>query len=159
MNKKITIVKQNAAGTEVFRYGGELVRQTSSGLMVSAIFEIPYIQVDEVAFKAGDRSFEYYLYDKWFNIYQVHEGMSAEVKAWYCNICRPMVFTNGQVEYEDMELDLLVYPDGRQVILDRDEFRALRINGHERRLALEGMQELHDIFKDIRALDLASLLA
>jgi len=55
-------------------------------------------------------------------------------------------------------LDLLVYPDGRQSILDREEFRALRIDGHERRMALEGLAELQNIFKDIKDLNLDGLL-
>jgi hypothetical protein len=69
-----------------------------------------------------------------------------------------MLFRDGRIEFDDLALDLLVYPDGRQCILDRDEFRALRINGHERRLALEGLAELQAIFKETGIPDLLKLL-
>lgn len=158
MNKRITIVKRNELGEPVFQYEGEICRHTKKGLLVSAVFGLPQVTEQEMTFVKGDLFHECYLYNKWFNIYQVHAGRSEQIKAWYCNICRPMLFRDGRIEFDDLALDLLVYPDGRQCILDRDEFRALRINGHERRLALEGLAELQAIFKETGIPDLLKLL-
>lgn len=158
MNNPISIIKKNEAGQAVFRYDGQIIRRSDKGVLVSAVFGIPKVTEEEVDFLAGDVFHEYYLYEKWFNIYEVHVGSSDVIKAWYCNLCRPVTISTEQIAYEDLALDLLVYADGRQNILDREEFRALRIGGHERRMALEGLAELQNIFKDIKDLNLDGLL-
>lgn len=158
MNNPISIIKKNAGGQAVFQYEGEIIRQSDRGVLVSAVFGIPKVTEEAVDFLAGDVFHEYYLYEKWFNIYEVHIGNSGVIKAWYCNLCRPVTISTDQIAYEDLALDLLVYPDGRQSILDREEFRALHITGHERRMALEGLAELQNIFKDIKDLNLDGLL-
>lgn len=158
MNTLISIIKKDETGQAVFQYDGQIIHRSDKGVLVSAVFGIPKVIVEEVDFLAGDVFHEYYLYDKWFNIYEVHAGDSPHIKAWYCNLCRPVKISSDQISYEDLALDLLVYPDGKQSILDREEFRALRINGHERRMALEGLSELQDIFKRIGDLHLKELL-
>ncbi len=39
----------------------------------------------------------------------------------------PAEFSDGKIAYIDLALDLLVYPDGRYLILDEDEFEALAL--------------------------------
>jgi hypothetical protein len=158
MNKRITIIKRDEQGKPVFQYQGEICQHTEKGLLVSAIFGLSEVVEQDITLLKGDLFHECYLFGKWFNIYQVHVGHSEHIKAWYCNICRPMLFQEDRIEFDDLALDLLVYPDGRQCILDRDEFRALHINGHERRLALEGLDELRTIFKENKIPHLAKLL-
>ena len=158
MNEMTTIVKKNESGEAVFEYQGNLIRKTERGLLVEAVFGIERVQVEDVAFLKGDLFNEYYLFEKWFNIYEVHTGKTDVIKAWYCNICRPMTHQMNRIAYEDLALDLLVYPDGRYSILDRDEFRALRINGHDRRMALEGLEELLQLFHTSSNLSLVDLL-
>ncbi|MGV8026827.1 MAG: DUF402 domain-containing protein [Anaerolineaceae bacterium] len=158
MNKKITIIKRNERSEPVFQYQGEICQHTEKGLLVSAIFGLPQVMERDITFLKGDRFEECYLFNKWFNIYQVHAGSSGQIKAWYCNICRPMLYQEDRIEFDDLALDLLVYPDGSQTILDRDEFRALHITGHERRLALEGLEELQETIKNSRIPDLTKFL-
>ncbi|MHB8807987.1 MAG: DUF402 domain-containing protein [Anaerolineaceae bacterium] len=158
MNKKITIIKRNEHGEPVFQYQGEIRQHTEKGLLVSAIFRLPQVMERDITFLKGDRFEECYLFNKWFNIYQVHVGRSEQIKAWYCNICRPMLYQEDRIEFDDLALDLLIYPDGRQYILDRDEFRALHINGHERRLALESLEELQGMIKASGVPDLTKFL-
>lgn len=158
MNEQIKIIKKNEAGKAVFQYDGQMIRQSHKGALVSAIFGIYKVTEEEVDFLAGDVFHEYYFYDKWFNIYEIHAGDSPLIKAWYCNLCRPAEILPDRISYEDLALDLLIYPDGKQSILDREEFRVLHINAHERRMALEGLSELQNIFKSIESLNLKKLL-
>jgi len=158
MHKPVTIIKRNERGEPVFQYQGEIYQCTEKGLLVSAIFGLSKVVEQDITFLKGDLFEECYLFNKWFNIYQVHIGCSDQVKAWYCNICRPMLFQDDRIEFDDLALDLLVYPDGRQCILDRDEFRALRIDGHERRMALEGLEELQGLIKASGVPNLEKLL-
>jgi hypothetical protein len=154
----ITIIKKNESGETVFTYPGNVVRETQRGILVEAIFGIREVQVEDVTLIEGDLFHELYLYSKWFNLYEVHIGKTDEIKAWYCNICRPVRYENNCIEYEDLALDLLVYPDGRYSILDRVAFRALPISGHERRLALQGLEELIGLFHAAPNIDLMDLL-
>ncbi len=148
MKQKITIVKRNERGIPVFRYTGEILQSTKKGLLISAVFGLPQVNLRVAALLPGDLFEEYYFYDKWFNIYQVHAGNTERIKVWYCNICRPMQYLDDRIEFDDLALDLLITPNGRQYILDRDEFCALKINRKERRLALEGLREVQAFFKE-----------
>jgi protein associated with RNAse G/E len=52
------------------------------------------------------------------------------------------------LEYIDLALDLLVFPDGSQRVLDEDEFNALDIPAEFRSAALQGMAELRSVFRN-----------
>ena len=158
MHKTITIIKRNEHSQPVFQYQAEVIRQNEKGILVSSVFELPSVIEEKITIYRGDLFEEWYPYQKWFNIYQIYAGQTAQVKAWYCNICRPFLFHEDVLEFDDLALDLLVYPDGRQTILDRDEFRALRISGHERRMALEGLEELQNIFNQGKLGDLSEII-
>ena len=154
----ITIIKKNESGETVFSYPGNLICETPQGILIEAFFGIRRVQVEDITLVVGDLFRELYLYDKWFNIYEVHTGKSDAVKAWYCNICRPVRVENNCIEYEDLALDLLVYPDGKYSVLDRVAFRALPISGHERRLVLQGLEELIELFQAVPVMNLMDLL-
>jgi hypothetical protein len=46
-----------------------------------------------------------------------------------------------------LALDLLVFPDGRQIVLDEDEFNALPLSEAERQSALAALAELQALFR------------
>jgi len=57
------------------------------------------------------------------------------------------VFTDGRIDYVDLALDLLVYPDGRTLLLDEDEFEKLGLDKNEQEKALNAASELEEIFR------------
>ena len=48
----------------------------------------------------------------------------------------------GVVSYRDLALDLLVFPDGKQIVLDEDEFEALQIPQADKDEAIAALREL-----------------
>ncbi len=96
--------------------------------------------------KRGDRFVETYFSDRWYNIYEIYDRDTNECKAWYCNVARPAEIEYGKVTYVDLALDLLVFPDNRQLVLDEDEFAALNITAEEAQNARQGLRELQDLF-------------
>jgi len=62
------------------------------------------------------------------------------------------------ITYEDLALDLLVYPDGRQLVLDEDEFAKLQIDEQTRQGALQGLEKLKRLFSDGRRFKIKDLL-
>jgi len=65
----------------------------------------------------------------------------------YCNVCRPAVLTDGAVSYVDLALDLWVSADGKQTVLDEDEFNDLLLSDSERGKALDALAELQQLFR------------
>ena len=59
----------------------------------------------------------------------------ALIKGWYCNITRPARFGPGRVTAEDLALDVFVYPDGRTLVLDEEEFADMKLPASGRREA------------------------
>jgi len=58
------------------------------------------------------------------------------------------VISDGWISYVDLALDLLVYPDGRQLVLDQDEFEALDLDLEDHKQSLKALAELKTLFKN-----------
>jgi len=144
--KSINIFKQDYLGRDVWKYSGKLIERDKSKIVIEAYFDREDTQVDQLILRRGDKFIESYYSNEWFNIYQIHDRRNGQVKGWYCNLCYPAQIEQDSVFYRDLELDLLVYPDGAQVILDKQEFEALPIAGEVRLKALEGLDQLKEVF-------------
>ena len=61
-------------------------------------------------------------------------------------MCQPAFFEDGIISYIDLALDLWVSPDGRQTVLDEDEFEDLNLDHELKSGALHGLQDLKHFF-------------
>lgn len=143
---EIVIIKNNAIGEEVFRYKGTVIKQTSTSIIIEAYFTFK----DRIHFgmpiQKGDRFVEEYFSDHWYNIYEIHAKESDKLRGWYCNISTPATITKNSISFNDLALDLLVFPDGTQTVLDKDEFENLLIPEQIRTKALAALKELQELF-------------
>jgi len=155
---KITVIKNNHLGKEVWRYDGKIIKRTPDLVLVEAFFNRPDLPFHEIVLKEGDQFIELYPFTKWFNIYQIHDPESGHIKAWYCNVTRPIRMIDHKIEYDDLALDLLVYPDRRQVVLDQDEFLTLHLSEAEQNQARKGLQELQGLFTQAENIDIFTIL-
>ena len=144
--RNIKIIKQDYLGRNVWEYSGNLLEQNENKIIILAYFDRADTLVDQLILKPGDKFIETYYLDKWYNIYEIQDQQNNLVKAWYCNISFPAEISEGILKYKDLELDLLVYPDGNQKVLDLDEFNALPLTHDVRALALQALSELEEIF-------------
>ena len=69
----------------------------------------------------GTRTIEYYWLDRWYNVFRFLEADGA-TKLFYCNVNMPPAITGGVLTYVDLDIDILVRPDGSYQVLDLDEF-------------------------------------
>jgi len=136
------VIKRDHAGNETFRYLGEMLQRKDGELILEAHFGFDEVIVDKMVLRKGDRFVERFFSDRWYNIFEIHDRHDDHLKGWYCNIGHPAVIEKDCVSYRDLALDLLVYPDGRQILLDEEEFMALDISSGTRQKALEGLAEL-----------------
>ncbi len=142
-----TIIKNDHLGREVWRYPGKLLACTGKGMLFEAYFNRPDLDFNGLLLKQNDRFLELYLFEKYFNIYEIYDRDSGSLKGWYCNITRPVRIADTSISYDDLALDLLVFPDERRLLLDEDEFVRLSLNEDLKRNALQGLRELQQIFR------------
>lgn len=142
MSQTVTVHKRDAAGREVFRYSGTVLRETDTSLTLEALYDLDDKDLPGLTFRYGDRFIEAHYSDRWYNVYAVFEGESGRLKGWYCNITRPAVIKDGHVSADDLALDLIVQPDGTWLAVDEDEFGELQLPSAERAAAEAAMAEL-----------------
>jgi protein associated with RNAse G/E len=111
------------------KYGGR-VRRTWTGGLVSRSDELIVlvgrfdsdVEHSDLGFiRSGTVSFEHFWLTRWYNIFRFHEP-DGKLKAWYCNIAMPPTFDGSVLDFTDLDLDVVVWPDMSYQVLDRDDF-------------------------------------
>jgi hypothetical protein len=143
---RIKVQKKNPAGEVTYEYEGVLLGRDQTSVTLEALFDRADMPFMDVVFRSGDRFVEYYYADRWYNIFAIHDREDGKIKGWYCNIGKPAVIEDGVVSYVDLALDLWVSSEGKQTVLDEDEFEKLEINEELRAGALRGLEELKQLF-------------
>ena len=143
---KIKVQKKDTAGKVLIEYDGDELRRDENCITLEAFFTRGDMPFMDVIFKKGDRFVEYYYSDRWYNIFAIYDRDDGKLKGWYCNIGKPAVIEDHVVSYVDLALDLWVSVDGKQTVLDQDEFEALDLSDELRWSALRGLEDLKKLF-------------
>ena len=143
----ITVIKLNPQLQETWRYQGRILEQSHKHLILEAYFDRQDTIFHDIVLRKGDRFVETYYFDRWYNIFEIHAIEDDNVRGWYCNVSTPAELHAGAISYIDLALDLLIYPDGRQLLLDEDEFLQLEIPTKLRDQALQGLASLQAHFQ------------
>ena len=158
INSDVSIIKNNHKGEEVWRYAGKIIAETPRGMIAEAFFNRSDLEFNGITLKEGDRFMELYLFGKWFNIYEIYDRDNGLLKAWYCNITRPVRILGDEIHYDDLALDLLVFPDRRQLALDEDEFIALNLIKADQHNARSALKELQNLFSQNEKINIRDLV-
>jgi predicted RNA-binding protein associated with RNAse of E/G family len=126
--------------------------------LIEAYFNRADLPFHGITLAEGDRFLEVYFSNRWYNIFEIHDKLTDVLKGWYCNVTAPAEFSDGIIAARDLALDLFVYPDGRQLILDEDEFADLGLSENENTHALTALQELQSLFKESAHVDIQQLM-
>jgi len=143
---ELTIIKRNYKGEETWRYSGYEISRDPHSIQLEAYYDREDTPLAGMCLREGDRFIETYYDDRWYNTFEIYDHEDDRLKGWYCNIGKPAVIKDDVVSYQDLALDLLVFPDGRQVVLDKDEFNSLPLNEEERAHARAALSELKEYF-------------
>ncbi len=133
----VWVIKRNAEGAETWKVPARAPRRKAGSVLIEAYFDRPDIPFHGMLLGQGDRFIEAYFGDRWYNLFEIHDRQDDSLKGWYCNVTLPAQIDEHRISYVDLALDLLVFPDGRQLVLDEDEFAELAITSEVRRGALE----------------------
>lgn len=143
----IEVIKLNLDRQETWRYTGQVLERGPHSVLLEARFNRDDTPFHGILLGRGDRFVEIFYTDRWYNIFEMHDRADDHLKGWYCNICLPAELDEDRVAYVDLALDLLVYPDGRQLVLDEDEFAALPLDGGMRAQANTALEALQNQFR------------
>lgn len=145
---EITVIKCNHRGDEVFRWKANLLERGDAHMTVEAFFGLENHFLGEIALEIGDRFVETYYSNRCYNLYKVHARGDDHLKCWYCNLSHPALIEDDVITFRDLALDFLVLPDGRQQLVDEDEFADLEISTEERQMVLKAVDELRSRFQN-----------
>ena len=143
----IIIIKRNAEGQETWRYHGHILQQRKNAILLEALFNRDDMPFMGSSLKRGDRYVEVFYTDRWYNIFEIHDRDDDALKGWYCNITRPAILeADDCISFIDLALDLWIAPDGKQTVLDEDEFAALKLDDETKATAFESLHTLQKYF-------------
>ena len=140
--REFTVIKRDAGGEPVLTYSGVVVERDEDFVCIDAIFALDDRDLGYIHLRRGDRFREWFYADRWFNIFRVQDGDTLALNGWYCNITRPPLIGESCVTADDLKLDVFVYPDGRTLLLDEDEFNGLCLRTGEKEKAWQAVRIL-----------------
>ncbi len=153
----VTVIKLDAQRQERWRYSGRVLERAPGVVLLEGFFNRGDSDFHGMPFKRNDRFVEVYFAERWYNIFEIYDRDDGRLKGWYCNVTRPAEIEDTVIRYVDLALDLLVFPDGRQLTLDEDEFAALDIDEAERQQARRALAELMGLVQGGWSLEMAWL--
>jgi protein associated with RNAse G/E len=71
--------------------------------------------------QSGTISYEYFWLDRWYNVFRF-QAPGGVFRNFYCNVTMPPTFTDGVIDYIDMDIDVVVWTDRSYKVLDLDDF-------------------------------------
>jgi uncharacterized protein len=140
--RPITVHKLDAAGREVWRYPARLLAETGPERKLEAVFDREDGNLAGLQLRRGDRFLETFYADRWYSVFAISDALDGRFKGWYCNLSRPARFEVTDIFAEDLALDLIVFPNGRQVVLDAEEYEQLSLEPDERAQVDRAIAEL-----------------
>ena len=123
----------------------ELVERNEALIVLVGAFD-RYVEHPGLgSIRRGTISQEYFWLDRWYNIFRFHEP-DGTLRNYYCNVAMPPTFENGILDYVDLDIDILVWPDGRYEVVDRDDFESNALKyGYPREILQRSEKSENDI--------------
>ncbi len=99
----------------------------------------------------GTISYEYYWLDCWYNIFRFHEP-DGQLRNYYCNVAMPPTLANGILDYVDLDIDVVVWPDNSYEVVDRDDFERNTVKfGYTSEVLLQAESSVDDIIRIVES--------
>jgi protein associated with RNAse G/E len=107
-----------------FSYPVRVLRWRPCHVIVSGVFG-PEVEGRSPIFRPGDLTAEFFWRDRWWNVIAGYDAASGDLRGFYCNVARTPRWQTAPeptIAYTDLDLDLVIFPDGRVELHDEDEF-------------------------------------
>ena len=114
------VVKLSPTGKPPVRYGGTELPAPEGWVAVRAPWVHGTYELGYLTFRNGDTLDEYFALERPYNAFALYRP-GGEFAGWYCNVTQPTAIVDGEIHWHDLFIDVIVYPDGRTLVLDEDE--------------------------------------
>lgn len=101
----------------------ELVSTNDEIIVLQGVFDAEVQHPDLGSIERGTVSLEYFWTDRWYNIFRFSEPDGA-LRNYYCNVAMPPTFDGKVLDYVDLDIDIVVWPDKSYQVVDESEFEA-----------------------------------
>jgi hypothetical protein len=121
---RVAIHHARAGARERFSYPVDVLRWRPCHVIVSGVFG-PEVAGRSPIFRPGDVTAEFFWRDRWWNVIAGYDAGTGDLRGYYCNVAKTPrwhVEPAPMIAYTDLDLDLVVFPDGRIELHDEDEF-------------------------------------
>lgn len=122
MDQAITVNSRRFDGSIKRTWKCKLAARTDERIDLVGKFEIEVDHPELGIIRKGTISHEYFWPGRWYNIFRFSEP-DGEVRCHYINIAMPPVIYGLSIDVTDLDVDIVVGPDGRHRILDMDEMK------------------------------------
>ena len=115
-----------------FSYPVRVLRWRPCHVIVSGVFG-PEIEGRSPIFRPGDVTAEFFWRDRWWNVIAGYDAASGGLRGYYCNVAKTpnwQITPEPTIAYTDLDLDLVIFPEGRIELHDEDEFAAYSARYH-----------------------------
>lgn len=149
LERTVEIVKFSPKGKPPVRYTGHTFASRDGWVAARAQWVHGDMDLGYLTFLNGDSLDEYFALERPYNAFALFRS-DGEFAGWYCNVTHPTVVSNGEIHWHDLYLDVIVYPDGRTLILDEDELEDSGLHSSDPELhamIVSGRDELLDMVK------------
>ncbi len=121
-NNNIVVINSRKFDGKIHRsWNARLIEQSNSLLIFVGKFEEEISHRYLGVIRRGTISYEFYWLNRWYNVFRFHEP-DGGLRNFYCNVNMPPKFENDVLDYIDLDIDILVWKDFSQQILDVEEF-------------------------------------
>lgn len=121
---RVAIHHARAGDRPRFSYPVEVLRWRPCHVIVSGVFG-PEVEGRSPIFRPGDVTAEFFWRDRWWNVIAGYRPDSGALTGYYCNVAKTPRWRAEPapvIAYTDLDLDIIVFPDGRYELHDEDEF-------------------------------------
>ena len=142
---ELTINSRKYDGSIRRSWKAGVVSQSNDLIVAVGRFDRDVEHNDLGLIRSGTVSFEHFWLDRWYNVFRFHEP-DVTFKSYYCNIAMPAVLNGLELDFVDLDIDVVVWPDGRVEVLDRDDFeRNTQLYGYPNELITRVEATLADL--------------
>jgi protein associated with RNAse G/E len=100
----------------------ELVRREPTLIVLEGVFAVGVEHQWLGKIERGTRTREYFWTDRWYSVFRFLDDAGL-VRLEYVNLNLPPTFSGSELTFVDLDIDLLIRPDGTCTVLDEDEFQ------------------------------------
>lgn len=121
---RVAIHHARTGNAPTFSYPVEVLRWRPCHVVVSGVFG-PEVAGRSPIFRPGDVTAEFFWSARWWNVIAGYRPGTGVLCGYYCNVAqtpRWQAEPKPVIAYTDLDLDIIIFPDGRIELHDEDEF-------------------------------------